>query len=107
MRPGEREERTDEPAGLGPILDSLLHERVLRSGVAIGRLALRWPEVVGERLARESAPTALHAGLLVVRVSSSAWAVQLRFLAEEIRGRANAALGSDAVTGLKVTVDRS
>jgi predicted nucleic acid-binding Zn ribbon protein len=86
------------------VLDNLATEGTLASGLALGELGRRWAAVVGERLARECAPAALHAGVLVVRASSSAWAAQVRFLAEEIRRRADDVMGGGVVRDVKVTV---
>jgi predicted nucleic acid-binding Zn ribbon protein len=74
------------------------------AGLALGRLGRAWPSVVGERLAAECEPAQLEAGVLVVRVSSAAWASHLRFLAEEIRQRSNAALGEDRVREVRVVL---
>jgi len=63
--------------------------------------------VVGERLAQETAPVSLDdQGALLVRASSSAWAAQVRFLAEEISGAANRLLGDDRVASVRVVVGR-
>jgi predicted nucleic acid-binding Zn ribbon protein len=80
-------------------------ERPLVSGLLLGELGRRWAEVVGDRLARETRPASLDRGMLTVRASSSAWAAQVRFLGDEIRGRANEALKREAVGGVRVTVD--
>jgi predicted nucleic acid-binding Zn ribbon protein len=72
----------------------------------LGDLARRWGEVVGERLAQESEPVRLaDRGVLVVRVSSSAWGAQLRFLAEEVRRNANEAIGGDLVREVRIVVE--
>jgi predicted nucleic acid-binding Zn ribbon protein len=76
----------------------------MRSGVSLGRLVRRWEEVVGPDLARETRPWALEGGALVVAASSAAWGAQVRFLAEEIRRRANETLRADAVRSVRVMV---
>jgi predicted nucleic acid-binding Zn ribbon protein len=81
-------------------------ERVLSQGLMVGRLARGWVEVVGERLAEESAPARLEAGTLTVSATSGGWGAQLQFLARDVRDRANRALGSDAVKRVRVVVDR-
>jgi predicted nucleic acid-binding Zn ribbon protein len=74
--------------------------------LVLGDLARRWDEVVGERLAHESQPVRLaDGGLLVVRVSSSAWGAQVRFLADEVRRNANRAIGADVVQDVRIVVD--
>jgi predicted nucleic acid-binding Zn ribbon protein len=62
--------------------------------------------VVGVRLAQECRPVSLADGTLLVEVSTAAWAVQLRFLEEEIRRRANETIGSGTVRLVRVVVDR-
>ena len=87
------EGRTEEPEGLGVVLSALSGDRVLASGMSLGRLGRAWPSVVGERLSVECEPASLERGVLVVRVSSAAWATHVKFLSKEIRVRANEALG--------------
>jgi hypothetical protein len=77
-----------------------------RRGLALGRLARSWEEVVGASLARETEPISLDQGGLLVSVSSGAWGAQVRFLAPEIRRRANEVLGSQEVRVVRVTVGR-
>src|SRR2546423_14220860 len=89
--------RGGEPSSVGEVRQSLMTERVLSRGLIVGRLAGRWVEVVGERLAEESAPARLEAGTLTVSATSGGWGAQLQFLARDVRERANRALGSDAV----------
>ncbi|MGH2739556.1 MAG: DUF721 domain-containing protein [Actinomycetota bacterium] len=99
--------RDDEPLEvhpLGGVLREVLSEPALRRGLAAGRLAQAWQEVVGGELARHTAPRSLSDGGLVVAVSSSGWAAQVRFLSEEIRNRANAVLGEELVRKVVVTV---
>jgi hypothetical protein len=75
-----------------------------RRGLALGRLARSWEEVVGTRLAQETAPFSLEEGSLIVSVSTGAWGAQVRFLAHEIRQRANEVLGKQEVRMVRVSV---
>jgi predicted nucleic acid-binding Zn ribbon protein len=81
-------------------------ERGLAAGLTLGRLGRDWTEVVGDRLAAETRPVGLRQGSLVVAASSSAWAAQVRFLANDVRNRANSLLGSEVVREVRVTVAR-
>jgi hypothetical protein len=102
---GTEGEAGGQPAvRIGAVLDGLLAARPWRSGVALGELARRWPEVVGERLAAESSPAAMGDGVLVIAVSSAAWAAQVRFLAEEIRNRAEPVVGGGEIGAIRVVV---
>jgi predicted nucleic acid-binding Zn ribbon protein len=100
----ERHGAAEPPEGIGGILQHILGERRMRKGVALGRLARAWPQVVGEELARQTTPRALDEGGLLVAASSAAWGSQVRFLAREIRRRANVTLGSEVVRKVRVTV---
>ena len=100
-------EATGMPLALGSVLDTLLGSKgAWQAGLAGGELGRRWPDVVGERLAADSAPGGLdERGTLIVRASSPAWAAQLRFLAGRIAGNANGVLGRKAVSEVRVVVD--
>ncbi len=101
---GRRDERTLRETPIGDVVDGLLRERVLAQGMPIGKLAASWAQVVGSRLASESAPVTLERGVLVVAASTGPWGAQARFLAGEIRNRANLALGSKQVKTVRVVV---
>ncbi len=99
-----RDARTLQETPIGEILDGLLREGSFARGLPIGRLAASWDEVVGPRLAGASAPLSLDRGVLVVAASTGPWGAQVRFLAEEVRKRANAALGAEEVRAVRVVV---
>lgn len=99
-----RDERTAQDAPLGEIVEGLLREPLFARGVAVGRLAAGWERVVGARLAAATAPTSLEDGVLVIAASSGPWGAQARFLADEIRNQANAALGIEAVRKVQIVV---
>jgi predicted nucleic acid-binding Zn ribbon protein len=100
--------RTDgpskEPVELGEVIDNLLSEQVFARGMPVARLAAAWTSVVGERLASETAPATLEGGVLVVSATSGPWGAQARFLHEEIRRRADEALGGDQVLAVRIVV---
>ena len=99
-----KDERTLRETPIGEVVDGLLRERIFARGAPIGRLASEWPSVVGPRLAAESAPLSLDGGVLVVSTSDGPWGAQVRFLAAEIRKKANASLGSEQVRRVQVVV---
>lgn len=89
---------------LGDVVEGLLRERAFARGLAIGRLAAGWEDVVGPRLAAESAPVSLDGGTLVVAASSGPWGAQVRFLVDEVRKKANAAIGAEEILKVQVVV---
>jgi hypothetical protein len=99
-----KDERTLEATQIGDVVDGLLKERTFARGLPIGQLASDWALVVGPRLAAESAPVSLERGVLVVAASTGPWGAQVRFLAEQIRERADAALGVGSVAKVQVIV---
>jgi hypothetical protein len=99
-----RDDRTTEGSTIGEIVEGLMRERTFARGVPIGQLSADWASVVGPRLAAECAPVSLESGVLMVAASDGPWGAQVRFLASEIRNKANAALGTEEVTRVHVVV---
>lgn len=99
-----RDPRTELPVALGDVVDELMGEDLFRRGMPIATLTKAWPELVGERLAEATAPVSLEAGCLVVRAADGPWGSQATYLAEEIRKRADEALGGGAVTSIRIAV---
>jgi predicted nucleic acid-binding Zn ribbon protein len=100
----DREERSPEAFSMKDILDGLMRRRELRPGFRASRLHTGWADIVGEKLAEHTAPKGIENGVLTVVAANGAWATQLRFLAEEIRKRAEAELGEGSVKRVQVTV---
>jgi predicted nucleic acid-binding Zn ribbon protein len=100
--PSPGEDATSD--SIGSVLRGVLSEPKLRRGLSLGRLARRWDEVVGSKLAAETWPAGLEDATLVVAASSSAWATQARFLAEDIRRRAAEVTGSPGIRIVRVVV---
>jgi len=96
--------RSREPVSLADVVDGLLAEEVIARGIPVAQLAARWDEIVGPRLAAETVPTELDAGVLTVGVSSGPWGAQARFLHEEIRRKADEALGGGRVASVRIVV---
>jgi hypothetical protein len=89
---------------MADVLRGILAQRPFKRGMGVGLLARSWSDVVGERLAAETRPARLDAGTLVVQATSGPWGSQAKFLSEEIKKRANEALGEAVVTQVRVVV---
>ena len=100
-----RPDRSERVEPVGAILRELAQSRPWSAGIALGKLARRWADVVGERLAAECSPFRLEGSVLLVRASSGPWAAQVGFLAKEVARRANEVLGTSAVRVVKVVVE--
>jgi hypothetical protein len=99
--------RTLDLVPIGDVVDSLMEEDVFSRGMPIATLARRWPELVGERLARATQPASLEGGVLLIRASDGPWGAQARYLADEIRERAEMALGTGSVKSVRIVVTPS
>jgi len=102
-----KDPRTGDMVQLGDIVDGLMREEVFSRGIPIAELASKWPQVVGERLAAETAPTTLEGSVLTVSATNGPWGAQARFLHEQIRLKANQALGSEVIATVRIVVRNS
>ena len=99
-----REGASPEPVPLGEVLDHLMADQLFARGMPVARLAAAWSGVVGERLASETAPASFEDGVLTVTATTGPWGAQARFLHEQIRRRADEALGGDVVRSVRIVV---
>ncbi len=103
LRSGARADGRD-PLPLGAAISRLVTERGWETPAAVGGVTGRWPQIVGEDLAKHCEPQgyAEQERVLTVRCDSTAWATQLRLLAPQLVARLNADLGHGTVRLLKV-----
>ncbi len=66
----------------------------------------RWPEIVGEELARGVAAVAVRGDELLVRVEDPAWASQLAWLEERLLERISDLVGPGRITSVRARVAR-
>ena len=97
-----RDDRSKDPVPIWSVVDALMAEDLLARGRPLAQLVSAWPSIVGERLARECAPIALEDGVLSLGVSNGPWGAQVKFLHEEIRRKADEAVGG--VRAIRVLV---
>jgi hypothetical protein len=102
-----RDERSADAVRLGDIVEGLMREEVFSRGIPVAELASKWHQIVGDRLAAETAPASLESGLLTVWATNGPWGAQARFLHEQIRLKANQALGGDVIETVRVVVRNS
>lgn len=77
------------PLNLGEIIEQVLKKRKLPFVREDRMLRDIWVRTVGETIALHTRPERIERGILTVRVASSAWLQELRFLKEEIMTRFN------------------
>lgn len=91
---------------LGAAINRLLTERGWETPAAVGGVMGRWPQIVGEDLAKHCVPLKYDDDpaerVLTVQCDSTAWATQLRLLAPQVVARLNQDLGHGTVRLIKV-----
>ncbi|MFI1729146.1 DUF721 domain-containing protein [Streptomyces acidicola] len=103
LRSGARADGRD-PMALGSAINRLITERGWEAPAAVGGVMGRWPELVGEDVAKHCVPEKYDEDerVLTVRCDSTAWATNLRLLAPQIVARLNEDLGHGRVRRLLV-----
>ncbi|AVH57667.1 MULTISPECIES: DUF721 domain-containing protein [Streptomyces] len=105
LRSGARADGRD-PMALGAAINRLLTERGWETPAAVGGVMGRWPQIVGDDLAKHCVPLRYDdepaERVLTVQCDSTAWATQLRLLAPQLVARLNQDLGHGTVRLIKV-----
>ena len=89
--------RSPRPASLAV---EALAER-LAPATLLAEVQRAWPAVAGEAIAAEATPTAERSGTLTITCRSAVWAQELDLMGPDLVAKLNAALGRDAVVGLR------
>ena len=89
------------PEHIGSILKQLFRDQKWENNIEASLPLLRWHEIVGSQLAKQTQPEFLKDGVLQVRVENSVWLNHLRFLAEELRQKLNEELPSLEIKELR------
>ena len=89
------------PEHIGSILKQLFQDQKWENNIEASLPLLRWQEIVGSQLARQTQPEFLKDGVLQVRVENSVWLNHLRFLEEELRQKLNEELPSLEIKELR------
>lgn len=104
----------DTLSGASDLVKGLMQNVQKPLGVGFLRLKLevQWAQIVGDRLAKITAPAAFQNGILDVWVAHSTWMQELWFVKDEIRKKVNAAIlreskyESDVCNEIRFTLNR-
>lgn len=66
------------------MLNNLIQDREWQSGIAEGNLFANWEKLVGAEIAEHTEPIAILDGVLTIKTSSTAWAVQLNLISNDL-----------------------
>lgn len=89
------------PVSVGEVIEEVLKKRKLPYVREDRALRLVWRRSVGETIDNNTRPERIERGVLTVRVASSPWLQELRFLKEEIIVRFNEVSGLAPISDLR------
>jgi predicted nucleic acid-binding Zn ribbon protein len=87
------------PRALGPALDALLSR--IAPATTLARVQAVWGAAAGPAVAAHGLPVAERDGLLTVACDEAVWAAEIELMGPELVAAVNAALGDDALGGLR------
>ncbi len=93
----------DEPRPVGDALRAVRRQLGTPAPSVFERVRAAWPDVVGDALARHSAPIHLRAGVLRVRVDDPAWGGQFRYLNDTLVATFASRVPDAAIREISVT----
>lgn len=86
-----------EPVQINAVLNSALKKYGIDEHLARYQFVQQWDQIVGEEIAKRTAPEAIKNGKLIVRVNSSVWAQELSFQKEVILKRLKRYIDDESV----------
>ena len=93
--------KKEDPEHIGSILEQLFRNPEWKDKLKASIPLLRWQEIVGDKIARQSQPESLSNGVLQVKVENSAWLHHFRFLERDLRQKLNKELPSLEIKELR------
>ena len=94
----------DEPIELATAVERVLGSLGAPPADLLATVFRRWEEVVGADVARHCRPAAVEGDRLVVLASDSAWASEVRWLADHVLERVNELSSTDRLRTMTVRV---
>ena len=99
-RAGRKRDRR-APVSLRDAMQELLRSLGVEQRLAAYGVMEAWPAVVGERIARVTAPQRVERGVLYVNVASAPWRAELTMKRQELIERLNAHAGARVITDIR------
>ncbi len=96
----------EDPRPVGDALRAVRRQLGTPAPSVFERVRAAWPEIVGDDLARHSAPLHLRAGVLRVGVDDPAWGGQFRYLADTLVTALGERVPEAAIREVSVTAGR-
>ena len=100
----KRRKNVKEFTRIGNIISNVLRSYRHEADEGLTQIWDFWDRAVGENIAKNAQPEAFKGKLLLVNVTSSAWAHELQFLKSDIIAKVNQALGKTLVEEIKFKI---
>jgi predicted nucleic acid-binding Zn ribbon protein len=98
-----RSTKMEEPEALASILSSVMDRMGLTRAFREREVVERWPDLVGENLARNFKALRIHQGVLYLHSESSAWSQELHFIKAKLLSRLEEEYGPGMVKDIRVS----
>ena len=82
--PSSSADTVNGPHILKDVLSQIIKDRDWKGGIAEGTLFSTWADIVGPEICLHATPISLLDGVLNIQTSSTAWAVQLQLVSNEL-----------------------
>ncbi|MBC8432817.1 MAG: DUF721 domain-containing protein [Desulfobacterales bacterium] len=100
----KRRKNVKEFTQIGNVIGNVLRSYRHEADEGLAQIWNLWDRAVGENIAKNARPEAFKGKLLLVNVTSSAWAHELQFLKSDIIAKVNEVLGKVLVEEIKFKV---
>ena len=90
-----------EPEKIGGLISGFLDKLGFGERLYKQTAVLRWPEIVGPKIATETEALRIDGDTLVVKVQKAAWRQQLTFLKAEILAKIDSEIGRGCVKDIR------
>lgn len=99
-KPGRRSSR--DPEEIGSAMQAFLAEQGWQATAALAALTSSWSQIVGPEVAEHVRIESIHDGELVLVADSTAWATQVRLLADTVLAQVQEAAGATDIRSVTV-----
>ena len=86
---------------LNSAIKNFLQKNGLEKGVNQNKAIELWPDIVGEKISKNTEPQAVESGTLIIKTKNSAWRQELIFKRSEILKSINKKLGKNTIKAIR------
>ncbi len=86
---------------LNSAIKNFLQKNGLDKGVNQNKSIELWPDIVGEKISKNTEPQSVESGTLIIKTKNSAWRQELIFKQSEILESINKKLGKNTIKAIR------